>query len=952
VNRKAFGLIHTWPDLRNAEYEVVQRIIAASKALDIGVVLITDSGKIIWASPELNMKSGSDIRDGDIEFIISLHFFSPRLIDVYSYITLWQPIQFYHQFGYSKSIDAVTSHNDLISCDSDLTDNHGMNLLSSLRRAPSQPLPKMFHAVPEPFLPPLITSKSKLFYIGINWERLGRPKGRFHDTLVMLDDLDLIDIYGPKQVHGEQVWVGFQSYRGELPFDGVSVQLAAQRSGVCLALSSEAHKSAGIMSNRIFEGLAGGAAIIATPNPLIDKYFKDIVYIVDDEQGDDILGQQVLEALRQIRADPDEARRRVLIGQDILREHCSLEKSIAHLFNGHTHREAHFEREFLSEGALTLILTLQSGSYSNFERLMHEIANQKKVSISLKIVCCYQDAVEISAKADQFLKRSLKSIDIRPVNMSPASEAFDGIRPPRERSGRMIWDIIQEIETEYFGFLHSDNSLFKHHYASLINAIRNEPHSMASCSGVISINTDLRGVGQRELVELRLSDIQSVLHATGRAQAGRFLFKTQIADAPIGFLMEMLDGEEPNYFKISSLLRGPIAQSSYATYAELKGPNHIGQLPAEPLEQQQQYIRDSFANDFRWMEHVSRGRTVPAFPYTLSPAGPPRWHQSPPQSPPPVLHCDRPASMCSGGSGLRFLVSGFSVPEAGHIWLEGESGILEFSLPGSDGAVAVSGAGTGEFELSDFVLKIAVAGRKSNVTGREQHCTLAINNAVVGYSDVPDGGGLIVFPIPPKVIALNRSIRLEIIPDHREPVLNGDGDVIDSRLVSIMLKSLEVSRVGEVPPVIIETGRFYRCNTAGDGISALYKNFYAAEQFGAWMAGRFGSLRFSCRSASASRSSGRELYVEMVARKSQFTGNEQSVSIVVNGQEAQSFKLDGPPRVLKVPLNDYNEADGLFVVNVSVEHAEAVFDDNQKIIDPRLLGVGVIGFGIFDITDE
>ncbi len=79
-------------------------------------------------------------------------------------------------FGYEKSIMKLVSHNYALSCDSDLADNHALNLFQGLGR-PITDLPKLFHSPPEPYLPPAITDTSKLFYIGINWERLGGPKG-------------------------------------------------------------------------------------------------------------------------------------------------------------------------------------------------------------------------------------------------------------------------------------------------------------------------------------------------------------------------------------------------------------------------------------------------------------------------------------------------------------------------------------------------------------------------------------------------------------------------------------------------------------------------------------------------------------------------------------------------------------------------------------------------------
>ncbi|WP_447411939.1 hypothetical protein, partial [Clostridium perfringens] len=68
------------------------------------------------------------------DFVISLHFESPRLFDLYSYAALWNPADFYFIFGYDKSSMKLVSHNDALSCGSDLADNHALNLFRGLGR--------------------------------------------------------------------------------------------------------------------------------------------------------------------------------------------------------------------------------------------------------------------------------------------------------------------------------------------------------------------------------------------------------------------------------------------------------------------------------------------------------------------------------------------------------------------------------------------------------------------------------------------------------------------------------------------------------------------------------------------------------------------------------------------------------------------------------------------------
>ncbi|MFC6791834.1 hypothetical protein ACFQE0_20880 [Methylobacterium komagatae] len=113
-----------------------------------------NDGYPIWSTFKNIDPSDPRIDRDEYDFVISLHFESPRLFDIPSYSALWNPLEFYFMFGYEKSIMKLVSHNYALSCDSDLADNHALNLFQGLGR-PVTDLPKLFHSPPNPtFLPP------------------------------------------------------------------------------------------------------------------------------------------------------------------------------------------------------------------------------------------------------------------------------------------------------------------------------------------------------------------------------------------------------------------------------------------------------------------------------------------------------------------------------------------------------------------------------------------------------------------------------------------------------------------------------------------------------------------------------------------------------------------------------------------------------------------------------
>ena len=97
-----------------------------------------------------------------------------------------------------------------------------------------------------------------------------------------LDRQNLVNIYGPERGEGNmKPWAGYRGYRGSLPMDGVSVIYAIRQSGLCLVLSTDPHLEDGLVSMRMFEGLAAGVPLICDRNPFIQRFFGDNVFYID-----------------------------------------------------------------------------------------------------------------------------------------------------------------------------------------------------------------------------------------------------------------------------------------------------------------------------------------------------------------------------------------------------------------------------------------------------------------------------------------------------------------------------------------------------------------------------------------------------------------------------------------------------------------------------------------------
>ena len=335
----------------------------------------------------------------------------------------------------------------------------------------------------------------------------------------------------------------------------------------------------------------------------------------------------------------------------------------------------------------------------------------------------------------------------------------------------------------------------------LRRALEDQPAAFAACSGTLTQKSQADGSRKRALGELRFTDLASVLLLQIEGQRGRFLFRSAlIAKLPEG-LAKLLDGEELCYFALTALLEHPFAQTSYATL--LLEEDSFGHIypPAEHPEAQRQYLRDAFANDPRWIERITAASTkIPEVVYAHAPGAPIRWQDyQPPHTTAIRIPLDQRLPTVADGAGLRYLVAGFSVPEAGHVWIAAERGIINFALPTIEEGI-----------YEDYEVLLWCAGRRSLATGREQHCTIALNGAVVSYGVALEAGSVIRVRIPINLLRASRVFMMEITPDHLEAVHDEAGNLIDARRLSVRLTGIGVMRRAIAGPPVFSVGNIYR----------------------------------------------------------------------------------------------------------------------------------------------
>jgi hypothetical protein len=263
------GIIRDWPDQVAAEHETIERFKQSASILDIDLHEVDNTGRT---------------KDGlTPDFILSLHFESGKTWRQPSIHMLWNPIEFLASRGFANSILNTCSHTFMASGGSDFNDNR-INEYRGLLRNPI--LSTILPTLDGPILPPRDIKNRRIFYAGINWERI-KGESRYNTLLSLLDATGDLDLFGPKEMYGVQVWKGFKSYRGELPFDGSTLINTAAESGIYLCLSSPGHLDHDLLSNRIFEASASGCLIIANFHHRAHQIFGDsILWLTSESESE------------------------------------------------------------------------------------------------------------------------------------------------------------------------------------------------------------------------------------------------------------------------------------------------------------------------------------------------------------------------------------------------------------------------------------------------------------------------------------------------------------------------------------------------------------------------------------------------------------------------------------------------------------------------------------------
>ena len=525
-----FAVVKLWPEIKTAEDECIARLKIAAKALGIECVEVHADGGLLSAPEE-------KVSRHNVDFVLHLHYDTPKRYDAFSIVALWNPLNFYHEWGYARTSRNLTSHDDFISCSSDAADDH----VARMVRTTATHLPAKFHlyhSTADVIHPPSL-GDGKLFYAGINWEAISGGKSRHQEVLKRLDKTGLLRIYGPTIFQGVRVWEGYDSYVREVPFDGVSMVDEISKAGVALVLSSQSHKDSELMSNRLFESVAAGALVICDENPFAKKFFGNSLLYIDSRAPIEKIYAAVTGHLEWAKTHPEEALAMITRSQQIFQEKFTLLRNLRDLYLGLAARKSELLARQNPQTALspTVRLNLLMPEYSDTVLKAHiaSAGAQQFPSFSAALIIDARTGGAHRAAIQAALSSASVAIEVVELDY------FDyGIYPDlktRRRTGSVISHLLQlAVRFDAFMIVAPNETLFSNHLAVLAGALQRDPGVNCAATAAVLLKGAAPVHSVHELIDF------GHVNNEGPPGYGRFIFRIASIPSDILTALPYLDG--------------------------------------------------------------------------------------------------------------------------------------------------------------------------------------------------------------------------------------------------------------------------------------------------------------------------------------------------------------------------------------------------------------------------
>jgi len=420
--------------------------------------MATAAGRLGWEAREV--ATSTEILAWRPDFVLALHFFTPKLTPFPTYGCLWNPPAFLERDpAYVRS---VLSYDGYLTS-SERVEEWTRDLLHGLGK--------------QTFFAPLYTScparpwrapnldAPRLVYIGTNWDG-----PRYEELFRSLEEQPFVDVYGPA---GRWAYAA-AAYRGPLPFDGETVLDVLNRSGIGLCLHRPEHREAGIPSPRIFEIVASGAVAICQDHPFIRETFGDAVLYLDDGCDPAAMAAQIEARVRWIAANRDQALAMSQRAHALFQRDLSLETLLAEIERRH---QALIEAKGQSrsgrprsQGHVQVVVRAGERRVALLTRALTSIAEQTYPDVSVLVV--RHGEVDLEPALAVVRDR----VDVEVVDV-----------PKGSRRSTALWAGLAAAKSDFVANLDDDDAWFPNHLATLVPLVGTGRRTALAYAGAVCV---------------------------------------------------------------------------------------------------------------------------------------------------------------------------------------------------------------------------------------------------------------------------------------------------------------------------------------------------------------------------------------------------------------------------------------------------------------------------------
>jgi glycosyltransferase involved in cell wall biosynthesis len=541
------SIFNPFIDKFSAETEISKRISIAAQNLG-------------WKIQETS--SPNEVNEFNPDFVLMLHFNTPKLFGFPTYGCMWNPPVFFRKYG-----DAIgqpeTPIKNILSYDAYLSSG---GEIDSWLNETLQNTRKTYFTAPfytscnkRSYTPPDLVNPC-LTYIGTNWDGF-----RFKQLFKNLDFYEFMKVYGP-----QSGWKFLKkSYKGSLPFDGTSVLDTLNESGVGLCLHKKEHCNSEIPSMRIFEIVSSGAVAICGEHPFIRKNFGDFVLYLEKNLNPKEQCEQISDYINWIGSNSKKALEMSRAAYEVFVNHLSLETLLENILPLHKNlverkgfvsiqqNNKNPYNEIHSQKRIQFIVRVGGRNLTLIKRSLDSIANQTYQYVSVIIV----QYNEVSGLHD-LLKKYENRMPIQVITSHAT-----GFRSTQ------LYDGISNLNSDYFAILDDDDTIHPNHVYTLISHLEENPRIGVVYSGAIRVWESINNSNKSSLVTESLSlahfesfDIRKIANLNNFISSNSFIARTSC--------LANISQEDPSFsvaedlFLILNLAKKELLQFTYEVTCE------------------------------------------------------------------------------------------------------------------------------------------------------------------------------------------------------------------------------------------------------------------------------------------------------------------------------------------------------------------------------------------------